>query len=92
MPVKLCRFAILIIFVFSYSSCSNYIGLGSKVNTGVPVINLPDDPDGISAPGSYLEGRENIIFFDAFQNASGFEINSLYLTLEYKDKNGVKKT
>ena len=73
-------------------ACDNSIGLGSKINTEVPVIKMPDDPNGTSSPGSFLSGNKNIIYFDAFIDAQGFNIKALYITLDYTDKQNEKRT
>ena len=64
------------------------VGLGSRVNTSVPVIKIPDDPDGVSQPGSFLYGTDNIILLDVIQE---FGINSVYMTLDYTCRDGTKQ-
>ena len=76
--------------VLAFSACE--IGLGVKINTETPIIGIPDDPEGVSSPGSFLSGSENIVYIDAFQNAPGFKINSVFLTLDYFEKNGGKRS
>jgi len=83
---------LIFIFVLIISSCDNIVGLGSKVNTETPVIKIPDDPGGVSAPGSFLSGSKNIIYMDASINMEGFNIKYLYLTIEYLDKEGQKRS
>jgi len=78
-------------FILIISSCDNIVGLGSKVNTDVPVIKIPEDPDGVSSPGSFLAGNNNIIFLNASINTQGFIIKHLYLTLDFFDKDGKKR-
>ena len=71
-----------------FFACNNPVGLGGRVNTEVPVINIPDDPDGVSNPGSYLEGDDNIIYLEVIQE---FGIDSVMMSVEYLDLDGFKQ-
>ena len=68
-------------------ACDNPVGLGSKVNTKVPVISIPDE--GVSRPGSFLQGANNIIYLDVEQE---FGIDEVYMILDYYDFYGNKRT
>ena len=89
MLVKRIGKLILILASCIFITCE--IGLGKNVNVDTPVIKIPKDPGGVSAPGSFLSGKENIILLDAFMPSQSFKINSLYLTMEFKDKQGKEK-
>ncbi|MCL2478112.1 MAG: hypothetical protein FWF22_01320, partial [Treponema sp.] len=81
-------FCFLALF-FLIESCENPIGLGSKVNTEYPVIAIPNDPYGISQPGSYLHGSGNLVFLDVQQE---FGLDSVFMTIEYTDLAGNKQS
>ena len=61
------------------------VGLGSKINTQVPVIS--GGPGG-SQPGSYLHGDRNIVQLDIRQE---FGISSVFMTIWYNDRNKTEK-
>ena len=61
------------------TTCNNPLSLGSKVNTEKPIINNPDDGN---KPGSYLQGDDNVVYFDVQQE---FGISSVYMTYSWTD-------
>ena len=80
-----------------FTACDSPIGLGSKVNTSVPKIQVPEPPAGPSKPGGpvqpggYLSGNENTILLDITQD-QGFPITEAVMEIEYYDKSGKLKT
>ncbi|MCL2067464.1 MAG: hypothetical protein FWG99_08370 [Treponema sp.] len=74
-------FAALVLAGLFVTACDSPLSLGGKINTEVPVIKIPADPDGRSQPGSYLEGEDNRIWLDVTQE---FGIDYVYMTIEYE--------
>ncbi|MCL2880482.1 MAG: hypothetical protein FWF29_09575, partial [Treponema sp.] len=69
------------------------IGLGFKVNTSVPKIQIPDsDPFSRDIqPGGFLNGSDNDIFID-ITHEQGFLITDAFMSIDFTDIDGVKQT
>ena len=63
-------------------ACDMPVGLGSRINTDVPVIRVPGPRDGIRQPGDFLNYRTNIVLLDIGQ-PQGFPIESAFMTVEW---------
>ncbi|MCL2067463.1 MAG: hypothetical protein FWG99_08365 [Treponema sp.] len=74
-------FVALVLTGFLVTACDSPLSLGGKINTEVPKIRIPADPDGRSQPGSFLEGEENRILLDIEQE---FGIDYVFMTIEYE--------
>ena len=61
-----------------FFACNNPLGLGDKVNTEKPVINIPDDSE--TAPGAFLTGEDNLILLDVKQP---YGLSEVYMTVWY---------
>ena len=70
-----------------FASCDNMVGLGSRINTNVPIITTPDDVE--VQPGGFLNGNENILEFLVEQEHG---IDRVYVTVRYIDRDGVSQT
>jgi len=80
-------FAIFMVISFSYifTTCENLVGLGMKVNTTDPTIEVPRDADG---PGSFLSGSEGVISLDLEAPGDGYTIEKAFMKVEWEDDDG----
>jgi large repetitive protein len=66
--------------VFTFTTCENPVGLGTKVNTEKPVIrNAGDD----NQPGAFIQGDSNRIWLEVEQE---FGIDKVFMEVEYTNK------
>ena len=70
---------VLLTLTMLFVSCD--IGLGTKVNTKIPVIGMPEDSEGKFAPGAFLDGDKNIIPLNIVQE---FGIEEAFMEVEYR--------
>ena len=91
--IRIGALAFCFLAVALFISCENPIGLGTRVNTEVPVIGVPNtgSTDDIK-PGSFLHGSSNTLSFEVTQE---YGLDTVMVTVEYIDDNtgkSAKKT
>ncbi|MCL2805119.1 MAG: hypothetical protein FWD26_04190 [Treponema sp.] len=84
---KLVGFCVLLLLAISvlFIAC-DLIGLGTVVNTDIPVINNSDEG---ARPGDFLSGPSNIIWLEVIQD---FGVDFVFMEIEFTcPQNGVKR-
>ena len=71
--------------LFMVNACDMTIGLGPKVNTGVPVIG---PGEGGSQPGEFLRGANNLVKLEVQQQ---FGITSVSMTIWFANPDGIEQ-